>query len=700
MRTGLSRLDKWLFQPSRHVVDIAARRRARLLSMLLLPNTLHLIASAIALRVTETGVISERMPHILGGHVPFMFGAYVLSRTRYARQSGWLYILTSLSIPIAILYGTGPAGAASPGTSIPFLIPPVLLASVIEPVVASLLTGTAGLCGIAFVTYLVGPPSWNTELRTGVMLLTFTTLLTAIFAAYRDRLEAARSAELQARNMELEALRQSLEDRVRERTAELSSRNGEMRLVFDNIAEGLFMVDEKGRLSNEHSAALIRWFGPMQDNEPFFHYFGRHSAAFGAIAELAWAQLVDGFLDATTALSQMPSSLVANGRTFRFSYQLIGDGAQGKFLAFVVDASNQVERENLQREKRETFALFERMLADRSGFLQFMEEHSAIVARVLAGDLESSERSRAIHTLKGNSMLFGLQSVAELCHELESHIADNRDDALLEDLAKLELRWARLAADVDGLLGQRSQVIEVSHEEHLALEQAVERATSTEEILQAIRALELEPLERRFRLCAEQVRGIAARLDKLVEVEISGGGIRLDSKRWAPVWAAFVHVLRNAVDHGIESPEQRRASGKPEVGRITISARRDDATISIGIEDDGRGIDWEAVRRRCVTRGLPSGSTEELVAALFADGLSTVDRVTDLSGRGVGMSALQAAVQKLGGAISVQSERGRGSRVTMSFPNLSTASGTVAGASTRYVAAAARTNVSSEQTGS
>jgi HPt (histidine-containing phosphotransfer) domain-containing protein len=673
LKRGLSWIDKWLFQPSRHLVDIAARRRARLLSMLLLPNTLHVIASAIALRVTEVGVSSETMPLILGGHAPFMFVAYALSRTRYARQSGWLYIVTSLSIPIAILFGTGPAGAASPGTSIPFLIPPVLLASVIEPVVATLLTGTVGLGGIALVTYLVGPPSWNTELRTGVMLLTFTTLLTAIFAAYRDKLEAARSAELQARNLELEALKTSLEDRVRERTAELSSRNGEMRLVFDNIAEGLFMVDGKGRLSNEHSAALVRWFGPVQDNEPFFRYFARHSAAFGAIAELAWEQLADGFLGAPTALGQMPTSLVANGRTYRFSYQLIGDGEQGSFLAFVADASNQIERENLQREKRETFALFERMLADRSGFLQFMEEHSAIVAHVLAGDLESSERSRAIHTLKGNSMLFGLESLAELCHELESHIADNRDDALLEDLAKLELRWKRLAADVDGLLGERAQVIEVSHEEHLALEQAVERATSTQDILQEIRALELEPLERRFRRCAEQVRGIAARLDKQVEVEISGGGVRLDSKRWAPLWAAFVHVLRNAVDHGIESPEHRRASGKHEVGRIALSARRDGATISIGIEDDGRGIDWEAVRRRCVTRGLPSGSQEELMAALFADGLSTADGVTDISGRGIGMSALQSAVRVLGGTISVQSERGRGARVIMSFPTLSRA---------------------------
>jgi len=364
----------------------------------------------------------------------------------------------------------------------------------------------------------------------------------------------------------------------------------------------------------------------------------------------------------------MPTTLVSEGRTYRFSYQLIGGGEQGKFLAFVADATHQIEREHLQREKRETFALFERMLADRVGFLQFMEETSSIVANVLGGKLESSEKTRAIHTLKGNSMLFGLESIAELCHEIESHFADGRDEAWVADASKLDLRWKRLQADVDELLGGRAEVIEISPEEHLALERTVLQASSREDILKAIRDLKLEPVERRFQHCAEQVRAIAARLGRQVEVEISGAGVRLDAKSWSPLWATMVHLLRNAVDHGIESPEQRRAAGKPETGRIALHARHEGDAISISVEDDGQGIDWEAIRRRCSTRGLPSGSHEALVAALFTDGMSTAETVTDISGRGVGMGALQAAVQALGGNISVQSESGRGARFTMNFP--------------------------------
>jgi chemotaxis protein histidine kinase CheA len=130
----------------------------------------------------------------------------------------------------------------------------------------------------------------------------------------------------------------------------------------------------------------------------------------------------------------------------------------------------------------------------------------------------------------------------------------------------------------------------------------------------------------------------------------------------------MVHLLRNAVDHGIESPEQRRAAGKPETGRIALRARHEGDMISIVVEDDGRGVDWEAIRRRCTARGIPFGSHEALVAALFTDGVSTAEKVTDISGRGVGMAALQATVRALGGNIAIQSEWGRGARFTMSFP--------------------------------
>jgi two-component system chemotaxis sensor kinase CheA len=333
----------------------------------------------------------------------------------------------------------------------------------------------------------------------------------------------------------------------------------------------------------------------------------------------------------------------------------------------VADVTNEVEHDEMQREKRETFALFEHMLADRSGFLGFMEEATQIVARVLASGVELGELKRAVHTLKGNSMFFGLESVARLCHDLEGSLADG---LRTEDLTRLSERWERLSADVDRLLGERRNIIEIAPEEQLALEQAVQRGASREALERMVHELKLEPVDRRLQQFAAQARQIAERVGKQIEVEVSHDGVRLDAKRWSPFWAAFVHGIRNAIDHGIEPPTDRSKAGKPKAGRIALAARREAGKLVIDIEDDGVGIDWEAIRRRGASLGLPSATHENLVAALFAEGLSTARAVTELSGRGVGMAALRSAVLALDGHISVKSERGLGTRLSMTFPTL------------------------------
>src|SRR5215471_18293981 len=192
LKMTLSRVGRFLFEPSRHLIDVADRRRARLLAMFVLPHSLHLTTSAIAIHLTEKGAMREMLPPILGGAVPFVFAAYALSRTRYARQSGWLYVLVNLAIPLLVLYFTGPAGATSPLVSVPFVFPAVLLASVIEPVVVALMTGIIGLGCMVLITVLVGPPSWIPEMRQSGIFFTLFVVLLVIFTIHRDRLEADR----------------------------------------------------------------------------------------------------------------------------------------------------------------------------------------------------------------------------------------------------------------------------------------------------------------------------------------------------------------------------------------------------------------------------------------------------------------------------------------------------------------------------
>jgi len=487
-----------------------------------------------------------------------------------------------------------------------------------------------------------------------------------------DRLEAT-AAERAAAMASLETLNQSLERRVNERTAELSHRNADMRLVLDNVEQGLFTIGPSGQLGSEFSAILKDWFGEPAPGEPFHDYLARSSPAFGAQLRLSWEQVVEGLLPLDVAVDQMPKRLVYAGRHYAFSYQRLDQEEANRFLIVISDMTNEVERASVQREKKETLALFERMLSDRRVVVDFVEEASELVERAAAADQRKLEQLKhALHTLKGNASLFGLESLAELCDDLESRLAECGHDELVikSAVARLVERWLRIKADVGRLLGEgRSRVsIELTLGEHAELEQAI-RARSPYDVL-ARRVLELrfEPVGQRLRYFAEQASRIGDRLDKSIVTHVSDDGVRVDGQRWSRFWSAFVHLVRNAVDHGIESPHERLAASKSRTGQIAFRAARGAETFTIEVADDGAGIRWDALRARCEARGLVVTRREDLVTALFADGVSTAAGPSELSGRGVGMGALQAAVSALGGKITVWSEAGQGTRISMTFP--------------------------------
>ncbi|MEO8179200.1 MAG: ATP-binding protein [Deltaproteobacteria bacterium] len=482
-----------------------------------------------------------------------------------------------------------------------------------------------------------------------------------------DRLEIA-TTEKAAATSSLAVLNRELELRVAERTAELSARTADMRLVLDNVNEGLFTIDHTGVVSSEHSATLSGWFGSPEPGQAFFQYLGRRAPDFGLATQLAWDQVRDGLLPLELTLEQMPQRLSLEGRHYDVDYQSIGAGEAGRFLIVVSDRTADLEAESAQREGREAVALFEHVLADRSGLVAFLREASLLVSELLSpAPRDLGETKRAIHTLKGNALLFGLESVADLCHELESSIAQEQA-APPAQLATLWRRWARLENQVERLLGDKRQVIEMSPEQHVELERAAREGAPRDALVGLIEALRLEPVELRLRQFAEQARQLAQRLDKRVHVEVMHDGLRLDPIRWAGFWSVFVHAVRNAVDHGIEPASARSVRGKPELARIALRARVEGDRLVFEVEDDGRGVDWEEIRKRCLSQGLPAATQTDLVAALFADGLSTALEVTAISGRGIGMGALQAEVDQLGGKLEIVSQAQRGTRLRMLFP--------------------------------
>jgi two-component system chemotaxis sensor kinase CheA len=169
------------------------------------------------------------------------------------------------------------------------------------------------------------------------------------------------------------------------------------------------------------------------------------------------------------------------------------------------------------------------------------------------------------------------------------------------------------------------------------------------------------------------VRDAAHSVQKQVDFVIEGKDVELDRSMLDEVGDPIVHLLRNAVDHGIEKPDARRAKGKPAAGRLTLSALRDRSAVAIRVTDDGRGIDREKVLARAIRDGLveptkASLTDEELLRIISRPGFSTAEMVTDLSGRGVGIDAVYNRVRSLGGSVDMKTVPDQGTTVTLRLP--------------------------------
>ncbi|PSJ43062.1 chemotaxis protein CheA [Allosphingosinicella deserti] len=190
----------------------------------------------------------------------------------------------------------------------------------------------------------------------------------------------------------------------------------------------------------------------------------------------------------------------------------------------------------------------------------------------------------------------------------------------------------------------------------------------------AVMEVRLVPLTRVFRRLSRMVRDISARLGRDLDLVVTGEETRIDKALADSLFEPLLHVVRNAIDHGAESADARRAAGKPERARLTIAARNTADQIMIEIADDGAGIDADRVRRVAVERGIVDlAAADALDAAaaiqlIFAPGFSTAAEVTEISGRGVGMDAVKAAAERFGGRVSVASRRGEGTAVTLRLP--------------------------------
>ena len=241
-------------------------------------------------------------------------------------------------------------------------------------------------------------------------------------------------------------------------------------------------------------------------------------------------------------------------------------------------------------------------------------------------------------------------------------VAVGKVDALINLVGELVITQA--------MLRQRSEHLDpVAHEALMAGLVQLER--NTRDLQESVMGVRMLPVEFAFSRFPRMVRDLSTRLGKKVQLRTSGEATELDKGVIEKIVDPLVHLVRNAIDHGLELPDERRAAGKDETGTITLTAAHQGGYIVIEIGDDGRGLDRERILRKAAERGLhvPENPTDaqgwDLV---FAPGFSTAEQLTDLSGRGVGMDVVRKNISALGGQVEIRSAHGAGTTISIRLP--------------------------------
>lgn len=258
----------------------------------------------------------------------------------------------------------------------------------------------------------------------------------------------------------------------------------------------------------------------------------------------------------------------------------------------------------------------------------------------------------------------------ELLDKSTVRVDVKRLDDLMNQMGELVLernRMMQLSIDLQGEVN-----LSLFGEEFGKLSKRLDFVTS--ELQMQVLKMRMIPVGNIFRKFPRIVRNLARELEKEVDLQIVGEETELDRSVVDEIGDPLIHLIRNAMDHGIENPEEREAGEKPRRGTLVLSARHEGNQIVISIKDDGRGLDVNKIRKKAVEKGLVTeeqlqGMGErEIIDLIFLPGFSTKDKATDVSGRGVGMDVVRTNIKKLNGIIDIRTKPGEGSEFVLKLP--------------------------------
>lgn len=507
---------------------------------------------------------------------------------------------------------------------------------------------------------------------------------------------------------EVNAAQLIVQQQLQGRTRELTEAVDKVRNLLDNAGQGFLSFGEDLQVAGEYSAECVMIFnqeisGKMVP-ELLYPADKRQQAFLAALFDKVFAA-EDTFLR-DSYLSLLPEELVFDDSYIHLAYKLINhplDPQRREILLILTDITEQREMEKKIQEEKQVLSMVVKAVTHYQEFNKAIAEYQLFCQEELPELITAKEPAgqklntifRTIHTWKGTFGQLGIYRVAAKLHELESALAVLREKAaenigqsnlgdlfinyspeFLYNWLKAELEQLKEILGEDFFLTNESVVIE--NHKLQQLEEKIQRLLEPCQariLIAELRRLRYKPFGDLLNIYPDYIADIALSQGKEIQpLIITGSKSLVDPETYHEFAKSLVHVFRNAVAHGLESPDERLEAGKAAQGRISCVIEDQGDNLVVTISDDGRGIEAERMRQLAVSKGLyresqaTSLSDKEAVQLIFADGFSSTSAVNELSGRGVGLSAVRQEAEKLGGRVDIMTEPGKGTQFIFVLP--------------------------------
>lgn len=321
----------------------------------------------------------------------------------------------------------------------------------------------------------------------------------------------------------------------------------------------------------------------------------------------------------------------------------------------------------------------EGVITEKAVYEKISESNKEEIKTETEEEIKTEKKQKIEKEITEEQKVTELVKDREINSEIEEERIEKKDEIQVKSTNTIRVDTKRIdniMNMVSELVTGRNRLLQIGQqfksEELNETSQFIGRVTT--EIQSAVMKIRMVPLEKTFSRFSRIVRDLSKQLDKEITFTVKGQETELDKIVSEEIYEPILHILRNALDHGIEKAEERRKAGKNPVGSVTISARQEENFVYIDISDDGKGINVEDIKKKAVEKGIITKEAVDkmneydIINIIFRPGFSTASVVSEVSGRGVGMDVVKTSIEKIGGLVDIITERGKGSTFRIRLP--------------------------------